>query len=293
MKFKNNKVSLTEADVINNTDVDTSLASRIYSQLSEDVKNELGDFSKLTKTLLTSTSNWEKAMQMTSSVQEEDLLARLFLELSKNYLTIVNNASQIKNCEDVIVKLIKELGFNYYENPVLAFLGNFLKSNGQDIALDRNDAILLNNANSEGIVSDNDMIGTGTDGKNHILYNREFWLINNIYDKWNTLKAYEELSNKSFVERLNTDKISEYLGIKTLKADNVKDVRDRIIYQDGKTKIRPYEQIKNAINVGKISKNVGNKTYNTAVRDIYNAFTQADSSARQAALDLLTNANLI
>ena len=271
----------------------------LESMLNQDTKDVLSNYGFSSSTYNRAVANnvamWERAKTQVDSPKELNALIQMYLMSISNY---IQNGTTIKISDDaigVLVKLVDELGFGIYENPILKFFNTLLNSGRLSTAIqfNNNDLILLNNISANSVFKNSDITGNGVDGKNHILYNSYFWDIPDISDKMAVANAYAYLSNPSNVKDYNYSAIDKYLYQTThskISASTSSNVRDTIIYEDGNGgKIRPYEVIRNAMSVA----NQGSDEETDEVSKIYSMLKDLSKTDRDSILSMLQKDKLI
>lgn len=150
--------------------------------------------------------------------------------------------TRIEPIKEVLYKWIKELGFRNTTNPYLKFIPEFYKIN-KDYILSEDNCISLNNLYADNTLDFGDIAGTGANKLNHIIFNKNLYNNRSMSDIEFIVKAYEALSSKSFVRKLNIDAITSLNDfskqkaqyINSVKSDTdkyVEAVRNSIIFKD-------------------------------------------------------------
>ena len=161
--------------------------------------------------------NWEEAADYAGSVAELDAICELFflnVVIAKNKL----NPALFSDSKDLMVKFIKELGFNPNENPFLGFINIFYKLN-PGTKISRDNWVVLNDLTYDGVITSADLIGYGDEGTKHIIFNPIAYASEDLEF---IIKAYHTLSNPSEVKRLNLGIIVDLAIQKRLPVDYIK-----------------------------------------------------------------------
>lgn len=149
--------------------------------------------------------------------------------------------SKLEPIKSVLIKWIKELGFKESTNPYMQFIPAFYSiQESQSKTLSENNCIELNNLYADGVLDFADIAGTGENKLDHVIFNK------NLYNKTMSdlefiVKAYEALSTKSTVSKLNLDAVkNELIRYKKQNVANyveenksdIKAIRNAIIFKD-------------------------------------------------------------
>lgn len=204
-------------------------------------------------------NKWSDASNKATSVKEQEALAEIFIETSASDWGC--SLSQLEPGKDILVSLITQLGFESTDNPYLSFMPTFFKGSGKGITISEDSWIILNDAYATGVLDPADLMGTGQDKNKHLIFNPNFYSLEENSDNFNILKTYSYLSEPSNVTSMNLD------AIRSLKAEgkpesyntltnsmaksSTNNVRNIIIFVDSKNplgKINKYYWIKLAVN---------------------------------------------
>ncbi len=197
---------------------------KLLNSLSDNIKGLIAD------------NKWQEALDNADS-SERDAVAELYLR------TICEQGGQlekvgwnkIESIKRILIKWIKELGFRESTNPYLQFIQNFYNiADNQNTTLTETNCILLNNLYADRVLDFADIAGTGENGLNHVIFNHNLYSQDDS-DAEFIVKAYESLSSKSFIDRLNFDVIKSKLSQSStnyVDDNNFKTKRDAIIYKE-------------------------------------------------------------
>jgi len=200
----------------------------------EELLNSLSDNIKF----LVAENQWQEALDSADS-SEKDVVAELYLRHICDEGGQLEKVgwNKIEPIKRILIKWIKELGFRESTNPYLQFIQNFYSIvDNQNTTLTETNCILLNNLYADRVLDFADIAGTGENGLSHVIFNH------NLYSQKDTdaefiVKAYEALSSKSFVDRLNYDAVKTKLSqssIDYINDNDFKTKRDAIIYKESR-----------------------------------------------------------
>ena len=290
----------------------------LKSQLNETAIAMMNDFAGGDDWSKCQDSQWSKTINYLSKVEELNAFIELFIEY--NYRKWGCTLDQLEDGKEVLIKLIDEMGFEESENPYISFMKTFFNKQGRGVVLSREDWITLNDALARGVSTESDLRGTGPDRSNYILFNPNFYTINDVQDQVGTLKAYEDLSEERNIKQLNLYAISNYSGSPystlkqytsggtqgsgqlTDKSVSPKTIRNIIMFENPDNplgKIRPYSTIKKALQVGtqniySNTKDAGdNKSKQKNLDNIYNALKQLSQEDRNNIIAQLLQSGLV
>lgn len=190
---------------------------------------------------------WTNSFQ-SSSGHNTDNLIKLFIQCTLTPKPV--SETELESWGDILISLIRQLGFKRNENAFLKFLDK------KTFELKKDDVITLNNLWSDGIISSEDLKGIGPDGMKHIIFNERLYNSKNnlATDEWDIVSAYSDLTNLSVAKKIDIPYICNpsYIGTSifrnnfvsgkeyNIKLDesghyagsNAREVRDRIIYDN-------------------------------------------------------------
>lgn len=249
---------------------------KLLNSLSDDVRN------------LVENNEWENAMKL-ASLNEQDVVAEIYLrtlcEKGNQWQNIDWN--KIDSIKRVLIKWIKELGFREATNPYLQFIRMFYEiSENSNTILTENNCIALNNLYADGVLDFSDIAGTGDNGLNHVIFNHNLYG-NSMNDLEFIVKAYETLSSKSFVSRLNIGAIKSSFNTNLSNAKrvaidennlNINTLRDAIIFKDytkpQTSEINSKQYIEKLLSIGENTSN-DNNNISRVVKD-FRSLSSAD-----------------
>ena len=174
----------------------------------EELINSLSDEIKA----LVLENDWTNALNKAND-NEKNTVAEIYLrtlcEHGNQWESI--GWSKLEPIKSVLIKWIKELGFKESTNPYMQFIPAFYSiQENQSKTLSENNCIELNNLYADGVLDFADIAGTGENKLDHVIFNK------NLYNKTMSdlefiVKAYEALSTKSTVSKLNLDAVKNEL----------------------------------------------------------------------------------
>lgn len=204
----------------------------------EELINSLSDEIKA----LVLENDWTNALNKAND-DEKNTVAEIYLrtlcEHGNQWESI--GWSKLEPIKSVLIKWIKELGFKESTNPYMQFIPAFYSiQENQSKTLSENNCIELNNLYADGVLDFADIAGTGENKLDHVIFNK------NLYNKTMSdlefiVKAYEALSTKSTVSKLNLDAVkNELIRYKKQNVANyveenksdIKAIRNAIIFKD-------------------------------------------------------------
>lgn len=206
-----------------------------------DIEELLNSLSEDTKKLI-SDNKWSEAIDKATQ-NEINIIAELYLrhlcEKGNQWESIGWN--KIEPIKKVLIKWIKELGLRESQNPYMQFIPAFYSiDSNKSRTLTENNCIELNNLYADRVLDFSDIAGTGVNGLEHIIFNQNLYNFN-MNDLDFIVRAYETLSSKNFIKKLNLDAVKQQLirykhesnaNYIDSNADNVKAIRNAILYKE-------------------------------------------------------------
>lgn len=206
------------------------------------------------------------ALNLSTSVDEQNKVVEAFILTACDSNKWKGNGvtwDKILPAKDLVLKVFRETGLTEAEDPFIGFINGYCKKNSGS-SLTKPMMTMLNNDYADDTLSFDDIAGTGVDGTDHVIFNKD------LYGKPQDdveyiVNAYQWLSYASNVSRINADALSELKadgsiyknlspllqGIKDKKVSDPKAVRDAIIYENGKPngKINTKHDIESAMSL--------------------------------------------
>lgn len=219
-----------------------------------------------------SNARWSDAFN-SSSGHNTDNLVKLFIQC--RMIPDIVSERQLDEWGDLLIGIIRQLGFTSADNPFIGFLQYMRKEAKVDLT--RDDVILVNNLWADGVIDGSTISGKGPDKREHIIFNPALYSSteNVSDDRYNIVKSYDRLSDLYVVRQLNLDAIvnvmpkssAQRAALRQLTAGssaekhsshytgtNYRDVRDLIIYKSpDKHTINQYYNIKKWLDAGSTS----------------------------------------
>ena len=222
----------------------------------------------------TISSNWDEARKYSDHPNRTEALIKIYLQIACPFW-----GCNIQNLEpgiNIIVKIFDELGFKENNNPYIGFIKVFYKINN-NVTLSEGDWVNLNDWYADGIINAADLRGTGLNGKNHLIFNKNLYIDPNINADNNAyMNYYNKFNQKNFVMSLNlyaiaTNKKLPYSNLKGFTKDGN---RGTGVYQGG-----DYREVRNIIFYNNPSRPLGGLHSLNDVESAYIVGKETHSSA--------------
>lgn len=261
---------------------------------------------------------WSDANNSSDSVETSNALIEIFIQYAcKSWGCTL---AQLDPGKDILISLIDQLGFKDNENPYLKFMKTFFSGSGKGVTLSEDDWIKLNDWYANEVIEASDLMGTGRDRENHIIFNPYLYSQkgNISSDMDNMVEAYSYLSEPNNVSKLNLYAAATFNGSpygalksytsggtrgsgKITDSSKYKEVRNIIIYKDPTNVMGPLHtlyNVKKAINIGDTNIYSGDKDTGTSSatrlrRSAYATMSSLSETDRLAVLQQLIDAGLL
>lgn len=150
-------------------------------------------------------SNLSKALSV-ASTKDVNTIIKIYLRLmceSKGQWEKVG-WEKIKPIEDRLVKLFDEIGIKESENPFIEFIANLCSNN--QLTLTDDNIVDLINLYAKDEISYEDLVGKGSEGNNHIIFNPDLYKSE---DPYKVVQIYNWLGNPNNLTKMNWYEVAE------------------------------------------------------------------------------------
>ena len=150
-------------------------------------------------------SNLSKALSI-ASTKDVNTIIKIYLRLMCEPKGQWENVGweKIKPIEDRLVKLFDEVGIKESENPFIEFIANLCSNN--QLTLTDDNIVDLINLYAKDEISYEDLVGKGSEGNNHIIFNPDLYKSE---DPYKVVQIYNWLGNSNNLTKMNWYEVAE------------------------------------------------------------------------------------
>lgn len=164
-------------------------------------------------------SNLSKALSI-ASTKDVNTIIKIYLRLMCESKGQWKNVGweKIKPIEDRLVKLFDEIGIKESENPFIEFIAKLCSNN--QLTLTDDNIVDLINLYAKDEISYEDLVGKGSEGKSHIIFNHDLYASE---DPYKVVQIYNWLGNINNLSKMNWHEV-----VKAKLSNNITNVANTL-----------------------------------------------------------------